>query len=145
MLLTVTDVLTTCLLNSAMSTTLLSRALNPPNVSTQSPAICPSQCAIRCDNMCLVHYCPASSEQSIFFTKSTPIGNVKPNFLPPQSYAKSMQHLHIHQMPQFLLIILFTQLSSVLLHGAKKVSLPIQNFGTNITGWKVSCGSRSQT
>ena len=37
--------------------------------------------------MCLAHYCPASSEQSIFLTKSTPIGNVKPNFPPPQSYA----------------------------------------------------------
>ena len=32
-------------------------------------------------------YCPASSEQSIFLTKSTPIRNVKVNFLPPQSYA----------------------------------------------------------
>ena len=59
----------------------------PPNVSTQSPAICPSQCAIRCDNMCLAHYCPAPSEQSMFLTKSTPTGNVKPNFSPPQSYA----------------------------------------------------------
>ena len=57
----------------------------PPNVSTQSPAICPSQCAICCDNMCPEHYCPASSEQSIFLTKSTSIGNVKPNFPPPQS------------------------------------------------------------
>ena len=55
----------------------------PPNVSTQSPAICPSQCAIRCDNMCPVHNCPAPSEQSMFLTKSTPTGNVKPNFSPP--------------------------------------------------------------
>ena len=46
-----------------------------------------SQCAIRCDNMCLVHYCPAPSEQSMFLTKSRPTGNVKPNFSPPQSYA----------------------------------------------------------
>ena len=62
----------------------------PPNVSTQSPAICPSQCAICCDNMCPEHYCPASSEQSIFLTKSTPVGNVKPNFPPAQSYAAPM-------------------------------------------------------
>ena len=110
----------------------------PPNVSTQTPAICPSQCAIRCDNMYPAHYCPASSEQSIFLTKSTPTGNVKPNF----RRHKAMQHLH--HMPQFLLIVLFTQLSPVLLHGATKISTPIQNLGTNITGWKVSCGSRSR-
>ena len=33
------------------------------------------------------NYCPGSSEQSIFFTKSMPIANVKPNFSPLQSYA----------------------------------------------------------
>ena len=64
----------------------------PPNVSTQSPAICPLQCAIRCDNMCPVHNCPAPSEQSMFLTKSTPTGNVKPNFSPPQSYASPTPH-----------------------------------------------------
>ena len=37
-------------------------------------------------------YCPASSEQSIFLTKSTPIRNVKVNFLPPQSYAAPTQY-----------------------------------------------------
>ena len=49
--------------------------------------ICPSQCAIHCDDMCLAHCCPASSEQSSFLTKSIPIGNVHPNVLLPQSYA----------------------------------------------------------
>ena len=43
-------------------------------------------CAIRCDNMCPAHYCLAPSEQSMFLTKSTPTGNVKPNFSPQQSY-----------------------------------------------------------
>ena len=95
----------------------------PPNVSTQSPAICPSQCAIHCDNMCPVHCRLASSEQLSFLTKFlTPIGNVQPNFL---------------------LVVLFTQLALVLLHGTTKVSIPIQNRGTNTTSWKVSCGSRS--
>ena len=41
--------------------------------------ICPLQCAIHCDDMCLAHCCPASSEQSSFLTKSIPIRNVQPN------------------------------------------------------------------
>ena len=94
----------------------------PPNFLTQSAAICPSQCAIHCDDMCLVHCRPASSEQSSFLKFLTPTGNVQPNFL---------------------FIVLFTKLAPVLLHGATKVSIPIQNPGTNITGWKVSCSSRS--
>ena len=51
---------------------------------------------------------------------------------------------HLHNMPQFLLAILFTQLSPVLLHGPTKISIPIENLGTNITSWKVSCGSKSR-
>ena len=46
----------------------------PPKFSPRSPAICPWQCAIHFDDMCPVHHCPASSEQSSFSTKFlTPI------------------------------------------------------------------------
>ena len=51
---------------------------------------------------------------------------------------------HLHDMPQFLLAILFTQLSPALLHGPTKISIPIENLGTNITSWMVSCGSKSR-
>ena len=50
---------------------------------------------------------------------------------------------HLHDMPQFLLTILFTQLSPALLHGPTKISIPIENLGTNITSWMVSCGSKA--
>ena len=83
-------------------------------------------------------YCPASSEQSIFLTKSTPIRNVKVNFLPPQSYAAPTRYAPV------LARILFTQLSPALLHGPTKISIPIENLGTNITSWMVSCGSKSR-
>ena len=52
------------------------------------PVYRPSQSAIHCDNMCLVHCCPlSSSKQSSLLTKSIPTENVQPNFLLPQSYA----------------------------------------------------------
>ena len=38
-------------------------------------------------------------------------------------YPKATQHLH--HMPQFFLVVLFTQLAPVLLHGSTKVSIPI--------------------
>ena len=105
----------------------------PPNSSTQSPAICPSQCAIHCEHMWPAHCFPASSQQLSFLTKMS-----------SQTFCccKGMQHLH--HMPQFLLVVMFTQIAPVQLHGATKVSIPIQNPGTNITGWKVSWRSRSQ-
>ena len=110
----------------------------PPNFSTQSPAISPWQLAIHCDDMCPAHCCPASSEQLSFLTKFlTSIGNVQPNFLLPQSYATPTPYA-----PVFARCTVHT-VGPVLLHGATKVSIPIQNSGTNITGWKVSCSSRS--
>ena len=110
----------------------------PPNFSTQSPAISPWQLAIHCDDMCPAHCCPASSEQLSFLTKFlTSIGNVQPNFLLPQSYATPTPYA-----PVFARCTVHT-VGPVLLHGATKVSIPIQNPRTNITGWKVSCSSRS--
>ena len=44
----------------------------------------------------------------------------------------------LHHMPQFLLVILFTQLAPVLLHRATKSSIPLQNAATNITGYKIA-------
>ena len=44
------------------------KSANPPNFSTQSPAICPSQCAIHCEDIRPVHCHPASSEKSSFLT-----------------------------------------------------------------------------
>ena len=51
----------------------------PPNLSTQSPYL---SIAMWNSLSQYVPYCPASSEQSIFLTKSTPLRNVKLNFFP---------------------------------------------------------------
>ena len=111
----------------------------PPNSSTQSPAICPSQCAIHCEDMWPAHCFPASSQQLSFLTKILiPIGNVQPNVLLLQRYATPTPYA-----PVFARRDVHTD-SPVQLHGATKVSIPIQNPGTNITGWKVSWRSRSQ-
>ena len=60
----------------------------PPNSSTQSPAICPSQCAIHCEDMWPAHCFRASSQQLSFLTKILiPLGNVQPNILLLQRYA----------------------------------------------------------
>ena len=105
----------------------------PPNSSTQSPAICPSQCAIHCEDMWPAQCCPASLIPTIvIFNK---IFNTNRKIMSSQTFCchKGMQHLHVHHVPQFLLVVMFTQLAPVLLHG-----------GTNITGWKVSWSSRNR-
>ena len=58
-------------------------------------------------------------------------------FLLPQSYATPTPYA-----PVFARCTVHT-VGPVLLHRATKVSIPIQNPGTNITSWKVSCGSKS--
>ena len=66
--------------------------------------------------MCLAHYCPASSEQSIFLTKSTPIRNVKPNFSLPQSYAAPTPYAQV-----LALCTVYTVVPSIVTRGDKSL------------------------
>ena len=89
-------------------------------------AICPSQSAIHFDNMCPAHHCPASSEQLSFSTKFlTPIGNVQPNFLLPQSYATPTPYA-----PVFAHRTVHTVGPRIVAWDMTKVAIPIQNLGT---------------
>ena len=76
--------------------------------------------------MCPAHHCPASSEQLSFSTKFlTPIGNVQPNVLLPQSYATPTPYA-----PVFAHRTVHTIGPRIVAWDMTKVAIPIQNLGT---------------
>ena len=112
----------------------------PPNFSTQSPAICPSQCAVHCDGMrmCLAHCSSHLIRTIVIFNKINTNRKCSAKLFAVTKLCNTYTIC-----PSFSSSYCSQSWPQYCCMGRPKVSIPIQNPGTNITGWKVSCSSRS--
>ena len=110
---------------------------------------CPSSCSVSCTSPCQQHCCqecylsitkcnslwrhvPGAPLSCLIWTIVifNKIFNTNRKCL-SQTFCCGKAMKHLHHMPQFLLIILFTQLApGIVAWDMTKVSIPIQNLGT---------------